>query len=109
MSGSFRGTYRVVAAQVVGWLFVIAAFHKVLEPQGAIVAVAHIFDLSAASSLQLVTLIIIFEILLGSLLIPGVALRLASAGTLVLLGAFTCFLGALILTGGPAECGCVSL
>jgi uncharacterized membrane protein YphA (DoxX/SURF4 family) len=82
MSGSFRGTYRVVAAQVVGWLFVIAAFHKVLEPQGAIVAVAHIFDLSAASSLQLVTLIIIFEILLGSLLIPGVALRLASAGTL---------------------------
>jgi hypothetical protein len=101
-----RGTYRGVATQIVGWLFIATAILKAAEPQDAMLAVLHFIPAEPPIAFAIVAFVVLAELALGAMLIAGLWGSRPVRGALALLVIFTFVLIGLIATDGPLSCGC---
>ncbi len=91
---------------VLGAVFIAAALSKIVDPTKTQAALAWVFPTRPALVGDLFRILILFELILGSVLLVGIARRVASAAAAGTLLAFSAWIVYLIVADVSIGCGC---
>jgi len=91
---------------VVGLVFLAAAYTKAIDPRETSYAMEHLLSPVGIPADAGVRALILSEIILGALLVAGVARRITLGAAAVTLAAFSVWIVYLIATGSSISCGC---
>lgn len=105
-SAKFRRIAAVTAGPVVGLVFLAAAYTKALDPRETTYAMEHLLSTAGVPAEAGVRALILGEIILGAMLIAGVARRVTLGAAALTLAAFSGWIIYLIATGSSISCGC---
>jgi len=105
-SVKFRRIAAMTAGPVVGLVFLAAAYTKAIDPRETSFAMEHLLSPVGIPTDVGERALILSEIILGALLIAGVARRIALGAAVLTLAAFSGWILYLIATGSSISCGC---
>jgi len=91
---------------LLGAVFIAAALSKIVDPTKTQAALAWVLPTRPALVGDLFRVLILFELVLGSVLLVGVARRFASALAAITLAAFSAWIVYLIVADVSIGCGC---